>query len=469
MFEPVKSIYSDLKGKRLLIMDRTALAACAVKRAKEMGIYTVVANFYSVEDSPSKQIADEAIMIDISNVDAMVRLIQEKKINGVFIGWTDSHLPYYVDICQKAKLPCCATKEQVNILSNNKLLFKETCQKYGVPTVPSYKLDIHFRREDLDRIQYPVIVKPADGSGGRGVFRCDNESELIEYYSRLYESSSSKMIVCEKYMDSLHEIFLNYTIQDGFCSLSAAFMSCRAKNENETAASAILHVYPAPYIDLYKEQAENAVIEMFHGIGLKNAVLSLQGFVEQGKIYFHETGLRMGGGQSYLFTQKLNGISALDLMIEFALTGKMQSGNVKKQDNCKFSKPCCNYYIALRPGVISSICGLDKVEKLRQVLQITAFHKIGDQILNTTSLDRVLYRLHVMEDSKESLAEILVHISSIFQIISDKGEDMQIERLTYDRALEMLNDYNVYEGGGNFLTHIPGNDYVICPEKRRVA
>ena len=70
-------MYENLKGKTLLIMDRTALAACAVKRAKELGIRVIVANFYKYEDSPSKQVADVAVDIDISDVDAMV----EKAIN----------------------------------------------------------------------------------------------------------------------------------------------------------------------------------------------------------------------------------------------------------------------------------------------------------------------------------------------------------------------------------------------------
>ena len=63
-------MYERFKGKTLMVMDRTSLAACAVIRAKEMGIRTVVANFYKTEDSPSKQVADVAIDVDISDIDA---------------------------------------------------------------------------------------------------------------------------------------------------------------------------------------------------------------------------------------------------------------------------------------------------------------------------------------------------------------------------------------------------------------
>ena len=215
-------MYEHLKGKTLLIMDRTALAACAVVRAKEMGIRTVVANFYKTEDSPSKQVADIAIDIDISNIDAMVSLIKEYQIDGVFVGWTDSHLPYYARICEKAGLPCCGTEEQFDVLSNDKRRFKETCLKYGVPTPETYDIDMDFRREVLDRVVYPVMVKPADGSGGRGIKKCMNESELITHYTALYNSSASKKIICEQYMGDENEVFIHYTVQGGYCSLSCS-------------------------------------------------------------------------------------------------------------------------------------------------------------------------------------------------------------------------------------------------------
>ena len=76
-------MYEKLKGKTLLVMDRTSLAACAVIRAKEMGIRTVVANFYKTEDSPSKQVADVAIDIDISDTEAMLQLIKDYNLNFI--------------------------------------------------------------------------------------------------------------------------------------------------------------------------------------------------------------------------------------------------------------------------------------------------------------------------------------------------------------------------------------------------
>lgn len=431
-------MFEDIKGKTLLVMDRTALAACAVKRAREMGIKTIVANFYKYEESPSKQVADKAIDIDISDIDAMTTLVKENHVDGIFVGWTDSHLPYYVKICERTGLPCCGTAEQFEILSNDKKKFKQTCRKYGVPTPLEYNLDISFNRKDLNKITYPVIVKPTDGSGSRGIKRCDTEEELIEYYKELYKNSISKKILVEQYIDSDKEIFIHYTIQDGYCSLSSTFMKQKIINEGKVASSAILHVFPSSYLDLYRQTAEQSVIHMFKSLGLKNCIVMMQGFIKDGQFYFYESGLRMGGEQFYVFADPLNGINALDLMIEYSLTGKMTCGDVKKQDNPYFSKSCCNYYITLKPGKITAVSGIEEIEKMPQVLQNTTFKKIGDVISKTNSLDRVIYRIHVMDETPEALASTLEKISNKLNIMDQDNNEMQLERLTYSRALEMI-------------------------------
>ena len=73
-----------------------------------------------------------------------------------------------------------------------------------------------------------------------------------------------------------------------------------------------------------------------------------------------------------------------------------------------------------------------------QVLQNTTFKKIGDVISKTNSLDRVIYRIHVMDETPEALASTLEKISNKLNIMDQDNNEMQLERLTYSRALEMI-------------------------------
>lgn len=433
-------MYENVKGKTLLVMDRTALAACAVRKAKEMGLKVVVANFYKTEDSPSKQIADVAIDVDISNIDAMLKIVKDYNVDGIFVGWTDSHLPFYAQICEKAGLPCVGNYEQFDIFSNDKNRFKENCIKYGVLTPEIYKIDINFNSDDLAKIQYPVMVKPADGSGGRGILRCDNEEQMKAHYKDLYEHSQSKKIVCERYMQSQNEIFIHYTVQNGEPSLSASYVKYKTTEEQGKAASCLFHFFTPKWIDEYKKNEEPNVIRMIKESGIKFGNIMFQGFEDNGKLYFHESGLRPGGDQFYVFAKELNSISSLELLIEFAVTGNMTYYNAKELDNCNYSKYCCNYYVPLKPGKIAKIEGIDEISKMPQVLQNIQFKFIGNVIPETSSLDRVILRIHVMDDTKENFAKTLCKISDTLKVLDSNGNDMQLEKLDYDCTLEMIED-----------------------------
>lgn len=430
----------DLKGKKLLFLDGSSLASSAVERAKAMGVHTIVANYYPAEKSPAKRIADEVWKVDFSKIDEMVDLIKKNGVNGIFVGWTDSHLPFYAEICLKAGLPCCGNLEQFDILSNDKRRFKELCVRYGIPTPDIYNIDINFRREDLDKIVYPVMVKPADGSGGRGIMKCNNEQELMQHYKLPYDESPSKKIVCERYMQSGNEIFIHYTVQNGHCSLSASFLKYKVDVEKEKAASCLFHMFSPKYLEEYKKTTEPAVIKMVQDLGIKYGNVMFQGFEEGGKLYFHESGLRMGGEQFYIFAEPLNGISSLELMIEFALTGKMTAYDTKTQDNYKFSKYCCNYYIPLKPGRIGKIEGVEEIKAMPQLLQCRQFKFVGDEISSTSSLDRVIFRLHVMDDTKEAFAKTLCKISETVKVLDENGNDMQLQKLEYDAVMAMIDD-----------------------------
>ncbi|MBR4450897.1 MAG: carbamoyl-phosphate-synthetase, partial [Clostridia bacterium] len=58
----------DFKGKKLMFLDGSPLAVPAVNRAKELGIYTIVANYYDKSVSVAKQYADEAWDINFSDI-----------------------------------------------------------------------------------------------------------------------------------------------------------------------------------------------------------------------------------------------------------------------------------------------------------------------------------------------------------------------------------------------------------------
>ena len=67
-----------------------------VKKAQAMGIYTLVADYNRIEDSPGKQIADEAVDLSVIDVEAVVSYVKKNAIDGVIVGFNDMLLPYHL-------------------------------------------------------------------------------------------------------------------------------------------------------------------------------------------------------------------------------------------------------------------------------------------------------------------------------------------------------------------------------------
>lgn len=185
--------------KKLLVLGGTAASLDVVRTAKSLGVHTIVTD--NLQNGVSKKIADENALVSTCDYDGLLKLIKNKKVDGIFCGPSEFNIVNTMKICKLAGLPFYANEEQWELCSN-KVKFKKLCRDYGVPVVPDYEISKEFTKNDLDNIEYPVIVKPVDGHSSKGVSVCYTEEELKSAYNFALEYSSSKNIIVEKYIQN---------------------------------------------------------------------------------------------------------------------------------------------------------------------------------------------------------------------------------------------------------------------------
>ena len=165
----------EFKGKKILILGATKTLCPVVLAAQRMGAFVAVADYNT--DAPAKRIADEAVLIDALDVDALVTYCQLNHIDGVVTGFVDRLMPSYYEVCKRLDVPCYMTPKMIS-MSTNKIVFKDTCRQYGLNVPQTYLAANCITEDDFLRIQYPVFVKPLDGSGSRGADVCYNREQL---------------------------------------------------------------------------------------------------------------------------------------------------------------------------------------------------------------------------------------------------------------------------------------------------
>lgn len=201
------SLRPDLTGKKLLILAGSIHEYDLVRRAKELGVYTIVTDYYDTETSPAKQIADEYWNISWDDLDALELRCRKEHIDGITAGYSESTVDRCIKLCSRLGLPCYCTQQQLDILKDKKR-FKEECRKYGVPVVREYTT-----KESVEK--FPVIVKPVDRGGSIGVGVANNKEELDLVYDYAMEMSYSKEVIIEDFICWGTKIDAYYAITDG--------------------------------------------------------------------------------------------------------------------------------------------------------------------------------------------------------------------------------------------------------------
>ena len=426
----------EFEGKKLLILGGNPETTPLVEIANNMGVKTIVSSGRASD--PAKKAAWKAYDVDGMDVDGLIELAKKEQVDGVLVGVADILVPSYCKVCNALNLPCYATRRIVDVFAF-KDVFKATCEKYGVHGIPEYKLDADLKREDLDKIQYPVMIKPVDNGGGVGMTVAYNESELVEGVEKALDASYKKRFIVEKYM-LCDDMGMYYTFKDGYCSASCIYDRYTTDEQPGMSRVCLGGTYPSKHLDEYFGKMHANALKLFKEIGIENGILMLSGFYENGEFYVYDTGFRLQGEAPHLLMKAIHGFDQREMLIRFALTGSEGDVDLETDDDTRLrGKWASTLWFLLKKGKIAKIEGLENIEKdSRVVANIQRLHE-GDTVLDewVGNEKQVLTRLYLVCDSKQELAECLKEYQTKVKVYDENGNNMALKGFDVDKALQL--------------------------------
>lgn len=415
----------DLSGKRLLILGGSRISCEIVRHARNLGITTGVTDWYSLEQSPAKQLADEAYFVNTSDIDAMVDFIKEKKFDGVITGFTDSVLPYYAEMCERVGLPAYGTKEQFEIFID-KEKYKQLMRDFDVPTIPEYSISLDRFDETTTDIVYPVIVKPTDSSGSRGITVCENKNELKVAIDFANNISKAKEVLVEQYVDE-PEATIFWLFVDGKYYMMLLGNRHIKHNQVGELPLPVGYTYPASVQPRFLAETAPKMENMFRSVGIKNGMMFMQCKIVDGTCVVYDIGYRLTGSLEYINLRGMCGYDSLDMMIRFALTGENGEPEIdKKVDPYLGGKYSYNVSLLCKPGKVADIRGMDEIRRLPGVFDVVVAHPVGDTITEAMKgrLAQITVRILGRADTIEDMKNEMLEIQRLAHVISETGEEM---------------------------------------------
>ena len=418
----VNNMNNEFKGKRLLIYSGSDPMREIISGCHRLGITPVVTDY--LPDSPAKKYADENYMVSTIDIDEIEKLCRDKKIDGIVTAFMDSMMFYCREACDRMGYFFYANKSQINIVAN-KAHFKNKCREFGVPIVPEPISTENEDAIDPEKLDYPIVIKPVDGCGSKGLYTCFNSKDFKSIYLKSKSQSRCKDILIEKYMQG-NEVCIYYAFQDGEITLTA--MCDRYTNREQTGYAPLpsAYIYPSKYLERYMKSVDRNMKAMFSSMGMKNGVAFVQAFADDKNFYIYEMGYRLCGAMEYRYLDYLYDENTLEMILRYSLTGKMADHRISERINPMFKKYCCKITPLLKKGVIAKIEGIDEIENMQSTIGLYRIYKEGDAIDDDSigTLNQILCRIFITSDTLTELKNTINHINSTIKVFDKDGNNM---------------------------------------------
>ena len=416
----------QINNKKLLILGGNPETGVLVEIANSLGIYTIVVD--PNPNSPAKKLAKESYEFDGFNIDQIVELAKNIKVDGVLVGVADILVAPYQAICEKLQLPCYATQEIVKAFCS-KDGFKIACEKYNIQDIPGYYINNTLNLNKLPELTFPLMVKPVDNGAGVGMRICNDKNDLQNSIKNGIQFSKKGGVLVEQYMNC-DDIFAYYTFKDCKAYLSAIADRITTKKQGNLSPVCIGAIYPSKYTKQFISNINSLMVAFFEKLGIKNGVLNLQFFVKNNQYYAYDPGFRLQGEAPHIHILEINKFDHRKMLLNFALTGSLGVDDFNEKNDYLFKNGYAStIWVLLKSGTIGVVKGLDIIKSDDSVSFVLERFKENDTIeSNMIGTERQVFaRIYLQCIEFEVLKEKISKFQQILEINDINGENMIID------------------------------------------
>jgi len=183
--------------KKVLMLGGSQYQVHAIKEAREMRLYVITCDY--LPDNPGHKYSHEYHNVSTTDREAVLRLAQYLKVDGVVCYASDPAASTAAYVCEQLGFPTNPLKS-VEILSN-KEKFRDFLNQHNF-NVPRAKGFSEYRTalDYINNFKFPVMVKPVDSSGCRGVNKIFSKDQLFEAVSDALKFSRVKRFIIEEFV-----------------------------------------------------------------------------------------------------------------------------------------------------------------------------------------------------------------------------------------------------------------------------
>ena len=304
--------------KKLLLLGGLFYLKPVIEAAHRLGVHVITCDY--LPDNIAHKYSDEYHNVSIIDKEAVLDLAQRLQIDGIMSFAVDPGVVTAAYVAEKMGLPFAGSYESVQILQN-KDLFRKFLTEHGfnVPVSNGYS-ELDAAMQDLNRFSFPVIVKPTDSAGSKGVTRVDDKEGIPDAFSHAKDNSISGHVIIEEFIEKrgCSPDCDSFSV-DGkmvLTTFDAQHFDTNAANEYVPSA----YSWPSSFTKDEEEYLTSEIQRLVTLLNLKTSIYNIETRVGiNGKPYIMEMSPRGGGNRLAEMERMISGNDMIEAAVRGAL------------------------------------------------------------------------------------------------------------------------------------------------------
>lgn len=400
-----------MKQKKLMLLGGIRYLLPAIEAAHKHNYYVITVDY--LPNNIAHKYSDEYHNVSILDKEAVLRLAQELQIDGILSYAVDPGVVTAAYVAEKMNLPFTCSYETACILQDKSKFRKFLSDNgFNVPNAKGYS-DKDEALKDIDYYNWPVIVKPVDSAGSKGVTRVDDPEKLQDAIAFALEESHNGHFIIEDFLEkeglsSGSESFF----VDGELKYNAFYdqlFDSKAINPYTPSSEC----WPSNKSEVVLNDIRQQLQRLGSLLGFRTGLLNVEfRQCKNGKVYLMEVSPRAGGNR---LAEILNYATDVDII---------EAEILKALDNSipTIHEPNYNGFYSIlvlhseRDGIFRGVV-IDKDFEHRYVVEKELRVVEGDYVSAFTGANNAVGTLFLRFKTREEMEEVLSNQGKYFQVV----------------------------------------------------
>ena len=396
--------------KKILLLGGSAQQVVAIEKAKSLGYYTVLCDY--LPDNPGQYVADKFYQVSTTDVEAVYEVALREQINGILAYASDpAALPASI-VAERLGLPTNPSKsvEVLGVKHKFRKFLKEN--NFACPRTYTFELTQNVEKliESVRDFKFPIVVKPTDSSGSKGVSMLDSVDGLEDAIRYAAQYSRNKILIIEEFITRKFPAVIggDIFVWNGEVVLYGE-MSC-LRDEDDKGLIPIGKKNPSGLNDIQIKNVHDELQRLVTILGINFGEMNIEILLDKDdKVHFLEVGPRAGGNMIPLQLSDVFGIDLVEANVLVAM-GVNPRIEAKRQEGCFFTYVLHSY----EDGIFNDVVFSDKIAP--HIYRKVIYKNEGDLVERFDGAGKALGILFVHADTVEQMNDFCECIDELIKV-----------------------------------------------------